>query len=190
MDIKAFRGLKNVTDPLRAGMDWLVTANNINITETGSIIARDGYAIVPTFDDAGTCTAVYSTQDFQRLYIVVGLALKTFDGATIRTLASAAPMYWTEVHKQVFFTNGVDSGVILPDNTVLPWGWPDPKTPTVTTAGPAAANTASGTYQFCSTYLMPDGRETGARVASSIELATGQRVAINPTILAGAQTLL
>ena len=190
MDIRAFRGLNNVTDPLRAGMGWLATADNVNITETGSIVARDGYAVGPTFDDVGACTAVYSTKDFQRLYIVVGLSLKAFDGTTLCALTSTAPMYWTEVNRQVFFNNGVDSGVILPDNSVMEWSWPTPSAPTVTTAGVSPANTASGTYQFCSTFLMPDGRETGASISSSLELAAGQMVAITPTTRAGYQTLV
>lgn len=188
--IEQFKGLHNVSDSLRMGFPWLATANNIDITDTGAIQKREGYAAVPTFADAGEASGVYSTMDFQRLYIAINLAIRTFDGTTIHALTSTAPMYWTEVNKQVFFTNGTDSGIILPDNTVLDWDWPDPKAPMVTTAGPAAANTASGTYQFCSTYLMPDGRETGASVASSLELATGQMVAITPTILAGYQTLI
>ena len=45
MEIKEFRGLNNVTDPLRLGLGWLATADNIDVTDTGSIIRRKGYSL-------------------------------------------------------------------------------------------------------------------------------------------------
>ena len=190
MDIRAFRGLNNVTDPLRAGMGWLATADNVNITETGSIVARDGYAVGPTFDDVGACTAVYSTKDFQRLYIVVGLSLKAFDGTTLCALTSTAPMYWTEVNRQVFFNNGVDSGVILPDNSVADWSWPVPDAPTVSAAGSSTLPSAAGTYQVCCTLRLPDGRETGASTVTSVDLGDRQMAGIDAPYYPGFDTLV
>ena len=44
MDIKAFKGLNNASDPLRVGAGWLTVADNVNITDSGSIAVREGYS--------------------------------------------------------------------------------------------------------------------------------------------------
>lgn len=117
MDIKAFKGLNNVTDPLRAGLGYLTLADNVVITETGSVTKRTGYSKVAT----GNFTGIYTTQDFQRMYLVDDGVLKTKDGAVVTTGLTAATMYWTEANNEVYYNNGADSGVIAADNTVRPW---------------------------------------------------------------------
>lgn len=190
--ITAFRGLNNVTDSLRAGMEWLATADNINITDTGAIEKRLGYSLVSQFDDAaGEVTSAYNTVDFQRMYVVQNQAIKTFDLTPLVTLTSSDPVYWAEINDQVFYNNGTDSGIILPDNTVLQWAWPIPDAPTVVAGGTASSSAAAaGTYQFCCTYLMPDGRETGASATVSVDLAERQMVVITPPLRAGYETLV
>jgi len=117
MDIKAFMGLNNVSDPMRLGMKWLVQADNVNITDTGSIVKRDGYSLsLP-----GAYTGAYGTQDFSRMYLTSLLGIHTAEGLNIYPLTSNAPMYWAEVNENVYFNNGTDSGVIAPDNSVSLW---------------------------------------------------------------------
>jgi len=115
--ITSFKGLVNVTDPLR--LDWrsLVQADNVNITDTGAIEKRDGY----TLQQAGAYKSLYSTNDFQRAYLATATAVQDFNGVEIATLTSTAPMYWAEVNENVYFNNGIDSGVIAPDNAVSLW---------------------------------------------------------------------
>lgn len=115
--IKQFLGLNNVTDPLRAGFGWLTTADNVNVTDSGALEVRDGYSRSKT----GSFTAIYTTKDFQRMYLVDGGALKTFDGTTLASGLTSLPMYWAEANGDVYFNNGVDSGVIYQDNRVGPW---------------------------------------------------------------------
>lgn len=117
MDITAFKGLNNVTDPLRTGTGWLSTANNVDITDTGSLVKRSGYSLA----QAGNFSAAYTTRDFQRMYVVKNGVLQTFEGAEIATLSSTDTMYWTEVNDQVFYNNGTDDGVIAPDHSRLDW---------------------------------------------------------------------
>jgi hypothetical protein len=117
MDIKAFKGLNNVTDPLRVGLGWLTTADNVNITDTGAIEKRSGYAL----NRAGAFKSAYTTLDFQRMYLATTSNIQTFDGVTIAALTSSAPFYWTEVNDNVYYNNGTDSGVIAPDNGVSLW---------------------------------------------------------------------
>lgn len=117
MNITSFKGLNNVTDPLRLGMEWLAQADDVNITNTGAISKRDGYSR----HAAGNYTSAYATLDFQRMYTVSDSQLKDFSGNVLASLTSSAPVFWCEVNDQVFFNNGVDSGVIMPDGAVLPW---------------------------------------------------------------------
>lgn len=182
MDIRAFRGLNNVTDPLRLGMDWLEQADNVNITDSGSLVARDGYSLA----QAGNFSAAYSTFDFQRCYVVKSGVLQTFEGVPLATLTSTAPMFWTEVNDQVFYNNGTDSGVILPDNSVIPWAWTDPAAPSVTAV---TGSLPSGIYQVRCTFQLPDGRETGAGDAAEIALSGTQALQItNIPQIAGGRT--
>jgi hypothetical protein len=117
MQVSAFSGLNNVTDPLRLGVNWLARADNINITDTGGITKREGYSRVRS----GNVASAFSTDDFSRLYLSVDSYITTFDGTPLHALASAWPISWCEVNDQVLFDNGTDSGIIQPDNTVLPW---------------------------------------------------------------------
>jgi hypothetical protein len=113
----AFFGLNNVSDPLRLGLGWLATANNVDVTDSGAIKKRKGY----TLAKSGAFTSAYSTNDFQRMYVVRAGFIETFEGAAVATLTSTATMYWAEVNNHVYYNNGVDSGVIAPDHSVSPW---------------------------------------------------------------------
>ena len=177
MKISSFLGLNSVTDPLRVGLGWLAQADNINITDTGGMTQRDGYSLVA----AGSYTGVYTTLDFSRMYVVVGSVIKDYAGNTLKDLTSTDPMYWAEVNTQVFFTNGTDSGIILPDNSVLPWGW---QTPAVPGVAAVTGSLPAGQYQVRCTFTLPDGRETGASYVTELTLTEGQALQVT-----GLQTL-
>jgi len=117
MQVTTFNGLNNVTDPVRLGVNWLAVADNVDITNTGAIAKRDGYARVQT----GNFASAFSTSDFSRAYVSVDGQIKTVGGVVLHTLTSSKPLSWCELNDQVFFDNGIDSGIIQPDNAVLPW---------------------------------------------------------------------
>jgi hypothetical protein len=157
-------------------MEWLATADNVNITNTGAVEKREGYAL----DRAGTFTGIYTTLDFQRMYLVDGGTIQTYSGAILIGGLSSAPMFWTEVNDQVFYNNGIDSGIILADNTVIPWSWPTPDTPALSAGSPWPGQvTVGGLYQVCCTFILPDGRETGASDVSEITLAEGESLLLS-----------
>jgi hypothetical protein len=176
--IDRFNGLNNVTDPVRLGLGWLLTADNVNITDTGAIARREGYTLVAS----GAYTSAYSTQDFSRMYCVVGDALKAMAGTSVgQTLLSGlddAPMYWTEVNGQVFFNNGTDSGIIKADHSLIDWEWDMPAAPGLAAV---TGNLPAGLYRACTTAFLADGRETGASDHAEIELAEGQALQITGT---------
>lgn len=169
--ISTFRGLNNVSDPLRLGLGWLAQADNVNVTDTGAIKKRNGYSL----SQSGTFTGAYATIDFQRLYVVDAGTLRTYEGAVLATGLSSAPMYWTEINDQVFYNNGVDRGIIRADNTVIPWEWAVPGTPTLASV---TGSLAAGTYQACFVFTLPDGRLTGSGEVALIELAAGSALQI------------
>ena len=117
MNVSSFRGLNNVADPMGLGLDWLVQGDNVDVTDTGKLQRRLGYSVAVS----GSISSAYGTIDLQRMYYVDGSSLKDAAGAVLRTGLSSATMYWAEVNNQVYFNNGIDSGIIEPDNTVRPW---------------------------------------------------------------------
>jgi len=176
MNVEAFKGLNNVGDPMRLGLDWLVQADNIDIDDTGAISARAGHA--RTF--SGALTGAFCTLDYSRMYVVDGDALRAMTApdtaVTLATGLSSAPMYWAEVNSQVFFSNGTDSGIILGDHTRLAWAWTKPTAPSVAAV---TGNLSAGQYQVCVTYTLWDGRTTGSSDPVAIELAEGQALQIS-----------
>lgn len=175
MDIKAFRGLNNVSDPLRAGLQWLSVADNVDITSTGAMKKREGYSLAM----AGSITAAFATKDQLRAYIVDGGTLKTFDGGAgvaLRSGISSAPMHWAEINGEVFFNNGTERGIIRGDNTLLDWAWPVPAAPQL---APITGNLDPGLYRVRCAFVLPDGRLTGGGPISEIDLAAGQALSIS-----------
>lgn len=173
--IDRFLGLQNVSDPLRLGLGALVTANNVNVTDTGSLVRRDGYSLA----SAGNFASAYSTGDFSRLYVVDGGVLKSSNGAThvaIQTLVSTAPMYWCEINDQVFFNNGSDSGILSRDHSVRDWSWDVPASPTLQAV---TGSLAAGLYRVLITTRLADGRETGCSDPVELVLTDGQALQIS-----------
>jgi len=171
--ISAFKGINNVSDPMRLGMKWLAQADNVNISDTGAISKREGYAL----NRAGAFTGAYNTLDFSRLYLATDSTIQDFVGTIIYTmLAPGKTVHWCEINEQVFFNNGVDTGIILPDNSIIPWGWTAPTAPSVAAV---TGNLPAGLYQVRCTATLPDGRETGASEAAEITLAEGQSLQLS-----------
>lgn len=172
LQITRFRGLNNVDDPVSLGLSWLTQADNINITSADKIARRDGYDL----DTAGEILGAYATIDHQRMYYVDGASLKAYGGITLASITSEARMHWTEVNDQVFYNNGTDRGIVRGDNSVIPLSWPVPGAPALAAV---SGSLAPGRYSVMCTYLLPDGRETGAGSSVSLEIEDGQALQIS-----------
>jgi len=171
-EVKSFLGLNNVTDPLQLGLGALTYADNVNITDAGAIEVRKGYSRV----SVGSFTGAFSTFDAKRMYLVDGGTLKTMSGVTIKTGLNPAAMYWCEVNDQVFYNNGIDSGIIHQDNSRSDWAWTAPGMPTLAaTTGTLPA----GLYRVCFTFTLEDGRETGAGEIAELVLNGAQSLQIS-----------
>lgn len=187
--VASFKGLNTTTDALRLGMEWLTKADNVNINDTGGMDARKGWSLAT----AGTnITGAYTTEDFSRFYIVDAGALKSIvpgvSAVTLRSGLNTAPMSFTEVNGQVYFTNGIDSGIITADNEVMPWAWSVPDAPRLAAV---SGSLPAGRYQVRCTFTLPDGRMTGPSESSELVLTDGQALQISAIPqLAGGRTNL
>lgn len=173
--VRRFHGLNNVTDPLRLGLKWLSRADNIDVTDDGGLRRRDGFeSSLP-----GALSGAYATQDGSRMYIVDAGELKEvfadMSTETLKTGLAAVPMQWAEIGDQVYFTDGVSDGVIHRDGRVETWSWPTPGQPTLHALD---GKLAAGLYRVAFTFLLPDGRETGAGLDAQITLGAGQSLQI------------
>ena len=174
--IDRFKGLNNVSDPLRLGLGWLTQSDNVDVTDTGVLKKRGGYSLA----QAGVFTDAYATLDEQRMYVVDDGVLKAMTGPAssiaLQSGNSSTSMHWTEINEQVFFSNGADAGIIQPDNTVLPWRCDVPETPVLAAV---TGSLPSGLYRVLCTYTLADGRETGACDPAEITLTEGQALQIS-----------
>lgn len=174
--VSQFKGINNVSDPLRLGLGWLSEADNIDISDTGAITRRTGYVMAKP----GEFTDAYASDDLQRMFVVTGGSISSVAAdmtlTPVATVTTSAPMYWAEVNKHTYFNNGTDRGVIPPSGPAKAWEWPVPAMPHLA-AGSGAL--PPGTYRACCTHLMPDGSETGSSLAQSITLAEGRSLVVS-----------
>ena len=165
--IPRFMGLNTASDPVRLQQGWLTVADNVDVTGAGALVRRQGRELVTS----GAFTGIYSTLDRKRMYVVDAGAIKSVaPDMTLTTLATglkALPMHWAEINGRVFFANGRDYGVIEPAGQVLTWSW---EIPGQVQLQPTSGAMAAGKYEVACTFILPDGRETGAGDATSIEL--------------------
>lgn len=184
--ISKFLGLNTADDPARLGKGWLQQADNVIITDTGAVERRDGYSLALSATPRGA----YTMADFSRMYLVNDTSLvQVMPDMTTRVLATGyarRPMYFVEVNNEVFFTNGVNSGRIMADGRVLPWGWTIPQEPTLEAA---SGTMPAGMYRVICSFLLADGRETGTSREARITLDDNQALRItNIPQMAGART--
>ena len=161
------KGLNNTTDPVRLGLKWLTRADNVDITSTKAVKRRAGWA--KAF--VGAMSGAFSSADFTRLYVVSDNALCAAGPdlalAPIQAGISSLPMRWAQLNDHIYFTNGVESGVIDIDSTVMPWALPAPPAPVVSAISGGAP---AGIYQVRLTHMWPDGREGCSSAESTVAL--------------------
>jgi hypothetical protein len=157
--ISAFRGLNNVVDPLRLSLDWAVQADNINVTSTAGIERCAGYT------RSTTNTAIvgaYATNDLKRMYVIDSGELRSMNPdltyTVLKTGMSGAQYWFTEINNVVYYSNGVDFGMIEPAGW-RQWGIPAPTT--VPTLSWGTGTLPYGVYQVVCTHVDDRGLESG-----------------------------
>lgn len=174
--VSAWKGINNVGEYTRAGIESLAVADNVDVTDTGRIESREGF----TRRIASPMTGGFCTKDHQRAYVVsagwVCRVTPSLQLIQIAQLTGTQRMHWAQVNNDVYFSNGVDYGRISEDDAFTPWALGTPN-PVVLRA--VQGNSTQGRYQVACTYVMADGRESGAGPAQTITLTNGQAIAVS-----------
>lgn len=157
--VTAFKGLNNVTDPIRLSMDSLVQADNVDLTNNAGLIRCSG------FTKRTTNTAIsgaYATKDMKRLFVIDSGELRQMNTdltyTVLLTGLSANQTWFEEINGVVYYANGVDYGVIE-GPSVRPWGINEP--PIAPNLSFTSGNLPQGTYQVCCTFVDSRNLESG-----------------------------
>lgn len=165
---EAFSGLRNDVLPQRFSLTDLAIATNVDIDASGGVARRAGR--VSKY--AGNVHSLWSTGDLG--LFMEGGSLKRlnadYTATALRTgLAALPPMSYQRVNDQVYFSNGIDRGVIE-NGVARSWGLSLPPLPGVSVT---VGNMPAGDYQFATTYLRGDGQESGTGLAGRIAVTEG-----------------
>jgi hypothetical protein len=163
-------GINNMEPEYRLASGWLSDAVNVDITATGAINTRSGYAK----KRSGAYTSLFATSDEKMMLAAKADGLYMVNaGATTETklwsFASPASVYFDEVNGEVFFSNGSDSGIVSAGGSVRQWRVLSPSVPALSIAGGALP---AGTYAVLCTHRLDDGRESAASNPTSITAPT------------------
>ena len=165
--IKSFKGLNNVVDPLRLGVDWAAQADNVDINSDQMLSRCSGFVQRST---NFAITGAYATKDRKRLYVIDAGELRQVNPdmtyKVLKTGLSSAKTWFDEVNGVVFYANGVDFGLIEPSGW-RPWGNPAPATPP--TLSWVMGDMPQGVYQVVCTYVDDRGLESANSDVAVIE---------------------
>jgi|JI10StandDraft_1071094.scaffolds.fasta_scaffold172488_2 hypothetical protein len=175
--VSAWKGLNNVGEYTRTGVDYLSVADNVDVTDTGRIETREGF----TRRITASTTGAFATKDHQRAYVVmagwISRLLPDMTTVQLAQVQGTGRMQWAQFNQDVYFTNGLDYGCITEDDAVIPWQCGVP--PLALVSESSGGNLNAGVYQVACTYILPDGRETGASNAQSVVVNDGQRLVVS-----------
>lgn len=175
-EISSFLGLANVNDPVRVGLRGLVTADNVEVDATGALRKRAGRVPVAP----GLFISGYATRDGRACYLqqTDGIYQLGADEALTKVvdLPDTRKLLWAELNGEVYFANASVAGR-LTRNGVHPLRWATPTQPMLRVLPGALP---AGQYQAAVTFVMPDGRETGAGPRAAIEVAAESSIELTP----------
>jgi hypothetical protein len=168
---RAFAGVRNDIPPERLAVADLEAAENVDIDASGRVSSRQGY----TQRSAAATHSLWSDRASIAL-CVQGSALKRVNAdyslATLRAVTPGLRMSYTKVNDNVYFTNGVETGV-LENGAARSWGLPVPPLPAVAVG---VGSLPAGTYQFVVTYVRIDGQESGAGLAGRASVGANAKL--------------
>lgn len=175
--LRDFAGVRNDRLPQSYEAIDLIAGVNVDLVDKGSPVRRDGYTQRLSMQGAHS---LFATADQRAAYYAQGsglysLAASLASGTQIAAgLSPGFPLSYAEHAGRVYWSNGVQSGVIDGGRAR---GWGLPQTPPVALAQ-ASGVLPAGTYQVACTYLRADGQESGCGAASVIELPSGGGIAV------------
>lgn len=164
----SFSGLRNDVSPERFSPADLAAADNVDLDRSGRASRRSGYASVR----AGAAHSLWASGALG--LFVAGTQLNRlnadYTASLLRSgLTAGMRMSYVEVSDRVYFSNGVETGIIE-NGVARSWGLIVPPKPAVTAT---VGNMPAGTYQYSTTYFRADGQESGASPVGVITVPEG-----------------
>ena len=167
-EFSSFMGLRNNVDEASFGREDLATALNVDVLDDLGVSRRKGFSSALT---TAVDRSLWASGD-----VCLGVGTNTlklvnpdYSVKTLLTgLTAERPLSYTAVGDRVFWSNGVQKGVVQ-GGANRSWGVDVPDQP-VATAG--AGELLAGLYQYAVTYLRSDGQESGASLAGVVSLAS------------------
>ena len=167
IELKGAAGLRNDVSPERFAPEDLLEARNIELDETGKVYRRMGV----TQAIAGKAHSLWA--DGQDAFVVLdGVLSRIHKGMTATAITPVAGerVAYCRVADEVFWTDGLQSGVINGD-TSRTWGIEPPPPFGAQSAGAGALR--EGSYLYTMTFARADGKESGAPLCGRVDAVGG-----------------
>lgn len=153
-------------------------AINVDIPNSGAVQRREGYSLVLAgtsshsgWHDGAFPFALFVDQGTLRAMQAGGASWPLVSGLHDREISYAL------VNERVYWSNGVQSGIVTAGGDALPWGVESPNgQPTVAVA--ASGGLAAGLYQVAVTFRDIRGEESGTGQAAQIAVPEGGGIAL------------
>jgi hypothetical protein len=176
------RGINNIAGETDLKGNEVREAVNVDIDPAGGLQRRGGY----TLKLSGDCHSVWASKE--RVYVVQDGDLMSYavvnkelvDAAMLRSGLSEAPLSYAEAHGDIYWSNGILARRIS-DDVDLPFWIETPVSPTVTAV--AYGGLTAGRYQLVITMVGSTGIESGAPVASVVDVPEGGGVMLSEIAL-------
>lgn len=169
------KGMDNVHEPHELASNALVRAINVDITDTGKVRRRRGHTLVNAMSDAHS---LWDDGADNAYFVRNNQLYKLLEGANTQLIgtvqANLNHLSYVSVHDTIYFTSKNVRGRIKND-VLEPWGIETPATPPQ--LAQTAGNLDAGTYFGLITYVLADGRESGASTISRVDLTESAGIA-------------
>ena len=168
--------VKESATPLTA----LRVADNVDLDALGKPSRRPGYAVVAP---GTTVHSAWSDDYLPWGLYVAGDTLRVFHSdessdPLVGGLALGQPVSYARINDVVLWSNGVQCGAITQDLEAVPWACPSPASQAKAVAMLGGALDA-GTYQVAVTFIDAFGRESGAGLAATIDVAANGAIELS-----------
>lgn len=170
---RSFLGINNLSKESSLAWNVLREAVNVDMDRDGKLSSRKGYS-APVV----ACTNGHSlwTDKFLAFGLFAdGADLRAFwpseTAETLRSdLAEGLPISYARINDAVFWTNGVQRGMVGLDLASLDWACEQPAGQPELAASPGTGSFKPGTVQVAVTFIDVLGRESGASLAGQVQL--------------------
>jgi hypothetical protein len=163
---------------------------NYDITDTGDLVTRRGRTKI--YSGTPAPRTLYSNG--KRVLFVEGGSLwelTEINGVWTRMLVRLNignhPMAYVSVNGDIYWSNGIHTGIMEADGSDRPWGITPPANQPTVLSGAAGGSLAAGRYQVAITFLSALGDESGTPLAAEVDVSAGGSIEIRdiPTPLDG-----